>query len=269
MEGMTFQVILDGSVKDGHDIFESQRKLSNLFKLNENEADKLLMGKPRRIRSKVDLQTARKYKSAIERAGGICKIIKNSDSQAQDEQLPIDKNESYNNGNQGKELIVKNTPQSVSEAARKSDEKYCNACGKIIHSSAGFCPSCGATQASNQTPLPTPNVQQAAIADQKYCNACATPVHFSAVQCPKCGAILEGNNMAMDSPKSKTTAALLAFFLGGVGAHKFYLGSIGMGILYLVFFWTGIPAFVALIEGIVYVTMSDEKFARKVQTGNI
>jgi TM2 domain-containing membrane protein YozV len=34
-----------------------------------------------------------------------------------------------------------------------------------------------------------------------------------------------------------------------------------MGILYLVFCWTYIPAVVGLIEGIVYLTQSDEKFA--------
>lgn len=33
--------------------------------------------------------------------------------------------------------------------------------------------------------------------------------------------------------KSKTTATLLAFFLGGLGAHKFYLGQTGQGILFL------------------------------------
>lgn len=48
--------------------------------------------------------------------------------------------------------------------------------------------------------------------------------------------------------KSPTTAVLLAFFLGGVGAHKFYLGRIGLGIVYLVFFWTGIPALIGFIE---------------------
>ena len=33
--------------------------------------------------------------------------------------------------------------------------------------------------------------------------------------------------------KHKTTALLLCIFLGGIGAHRFYLGQIGMGILYL------------------------------------
>ncbi|MDA9472755.1 TM2 domain-containing protein [Enterococcus sp. 5H] len=38
---------------------------------------------------------------------------------------------------------------------------------------------------------------------------------------------------------------LLAFFLGGIGAHKFYSGFGGKGIMYLVFCWTGIPSIIA------------------------
>ena len=36
--------------------------------------------------------------------------------------------------------------------------------------------------------------------------------------------------------KSKVTAYLLWFFLGGIGAHKFYLNKPGMGILYILTF---------------------------------
>ncbi len=35
------------------------------------------------------------------------------------------------------------------------------------------------------------------------------------------------------SPKSKLVALLLCFFLGGWGVHRFYVGKIGTGILYL------------------------------------
>ena len=63
--------------------------------------------------------------------------------------------------------------------------------------------------------------------------------------------------------KSKYVAALLAFFLGGFGAHKFYLGKNGQGILYLIFCWTYIPACIALLEGIIYLTKSEGEFNAK------
>lgn len=63
--------------------------------------------------------------------------------------------------------------------------------------------------------------------------------------------------------KSKVAAGLLGIFLGGFGIHKFYLGKIGMGILYLLFCWTGIPAIVGFIEGIIYLCSNDENFQLK------
>lgn len=63
--------------------------------------------------------------------------------------------------------------------------------------------------------------------------------------------------------KSKLASALLAIFLGDFGAHKFYLGRPGMGILYLLFFWTGIPAVIGIIEGIMYLLQSEETFQEK------
>lgn len=63
--------------------------------------------------------------------------------------------------------------------------------------------------------------------------------------------------------KSKAAAGLLAIFLGGMGIHKFYLGRIGWGIVYLLFSWTWIPVIVGFIEGIIYLTMSEEAFHKK------
>ena len=59
------------------------------------------------------------------------------------------------------------------------------------------------------------------------------------------------------------TAAVLAFFLGGIGGHKFYLGQTGAGIVYLMFCWTLIPAFVAFIELLILLTMNDADFDRR------
>ena len=66
--------------------------------------------------------------------------------------------------------------------------------------------------------------------------------------------------------KSKVAAGLFAILLGSLGVHKFYLGKIGLGILYLVFCWTGVPGIIGLIEGILYLTKTDEEFQSKYVT---
>jgi len=63
--------------------------------------------------------------------------------------------------------------------------------------------------------------------------------------------------------KDKTTAAVLAFFLGGFGVHRFYLGQTGLGFLYLIFCWTFIPLIISFIDFIVFLTMSKEAFDAK------
>lgn len=68
--------------------------------------------------------------------------------------------------------------------------------------------------------------------------------------------------------KSKITAGLLALLLGGVGAHKFYLGHPGLGILWILLsmtfvgaiFWTGPASFA---EAIIYFTRTDEDFHQR------
>jgi TM2 domain-containing membrane protein YozV len=50
------------------------------------------------------------------------------------------------------------------------------------------------------------------------------------------------------SAKSEVVGVLLAIFLGGFGAHHFYLRRTGLGILYAIFSVTGIPFLIAFIE---------------------
>lgn len=64
--------------------------------------------------------------------------------------------------------------------------------------------------------------------------------------------------------KDKNIAAILAFPLfGGWGAHKFYLGQVGAGIVYLAFAWTLIPAIIAFFEFIILALMDRDEFNRR------
>ncbi len=64
--------------------------------------------------------------------------------------------------------------------------------------------------------------------------------------------------------KNKTTAGILAILLGSIGVHRFYMGHTVPGIVYLLLCWTGIPSILALIEGIMYLMDTDEKFQERV-----
>ncbi|WP_348613188.1 TM2 domain-containing protein [Halobaculum rarum] len=98
-------------------------------------------------------------------------------------------------------------------------------------------------------------------ADEQFCSSCGEVIKKEAEICTECG--VRQSSAPSSSSKDKTSAALLAIFLGGLGAHHFYLGNTGRGIIYLVFSWTFIPLLVALIEGIIYLTKSEEEFQQK------
>ena len=100
----------------------------------------------------------------------------------------------------------------------------------------------------------------------KYCVKCGTELVDDAKFCPKCGykqfkdnddglsddlkgvVSTEGSD---SSPKSRAIAAVLAWFLGGFGGHRFYVGKTQSAILMAVFFWTFIPSIIALIDFII------------------
>jgi TM2 domain-containing membrane protein YozV len=73
--------------------------------------------------------------------------------------------------------------------------------------------------------------------------------------------------------KNKIAAGLLAIFLGGLGIHKFYLGFTGPGLVFLLVNTVGwlvtwimlflpnvVLCVIALVEGIIYLTKTDEEF---------
>lgn len=88
---------------------------------------------------------------------------------------------------------------------------FCKYCGKEIATDARFCPSCGAT--TQETPQPVINIINTAPTAPA---APAAPVAVTG-----------------DSPKNKWVAFFLCFLLGYLGAHRFYVGKVGTGILWL------------------------------------
>ena len=90
----------------------------------------------------------------------------------------------------------------------------------------------------------------------KFCEHCGNQIHIEAVICPKCGyqveklkteenkttpqVIINNTNTNTNAVPTYTKkecdkwiALLLCFFLGFIGAHKFYEGKTGLGILYI------------------------------------
>ena len=106
--------------------------------------------------------------------------------------------------------------------------------------------------------------------DEKYCLDCANIIKINTEICPNCGCrqlpppTVFGTNTA--NGKNRVAAALFAFFLGAFGIHRFYLGRTISGIIYLLFFWTLIPAIIAFVECILLLCMSDREFAIKYGT---
>jgi TM2 domain-containing membrane protein YozV len=79
-----------------------------------------------------------------------------------------------------------------------------------------------------------------------------------------------GNVIPKSSEESKrVVAGILAILLGPFGVHKFILGYTTQGLIMLaitVFTCGTVSSIIGLIEGVVYLTKSDEEFVYTYQT---
>ncbi len=80
----------------------------------------------------------------------------------------------------------------------------------------------------------------------------------------------EGWNQATQGEENKKMiCGILAIVIGGLGIHKFLLGYTKEGILQILLsLLCGVGAIIALIEGIIYLTKSDEEFYQTYQVGH-
>lgn len=84
---------------------------------------------------------------------------------------------------------------------------------------------------------------------------------------------MENQNFQNPSPiyqeNKKILAGVLAIMLGGFGVHKFILGYTKEGVLQILmsFFSCGLAGVIPFVEGIIYLTKSDEEFYQIYQVG--
>jgi hypothetical protein len=105
---------------------------------------------------------------------------------------------------------------------------YCANCGSKIDERARFCEYCGTEIYTLETESSQSNSEQSS--SSKNSTQYSSTIKIK-VQKPE-----NGYNTSLDypvSPKSRLIALLLLLFLGSLGVHYFYVGRIGMGILWL------------------------------------
>ena len=134
-----------------------------------------------------------------------------------------------------------------------------------------FCRNCG-NEISDELAVACMKCGCNPRAGNHYCPNCGVQVNENQVICVKCGVGL--NTQPQYKPgltsqfgisggaKDRSIAGLLALLLGGFGVHQFYLGNTLSGILHIVVTWAtcGLGGIISLVEGIRYLTMSDQEF---------
>jgi len=114
-----------------------------------------------------------------------------------------------------------------------------------------YCTKCGAT-----------NDEMA-----QYCSICQAPLSqvagggYQPMQAVNPGAMTDWKAMGADK---KITAGICAILLGWLGVHKFILGYTTEGVIQLVLgiLTCGLTNIIGIVEGVIYLTKSDEEFVR-------
>jgi TM2 domain-containing membrane protein YozV len=131
---------------------------------------------------------------------------------------------------------------------------FCVQCGAELSDGANFCSACG-----NMVGAGGESGVGNAIGAGETVESGSTPNALYAVNAER---------------KSKIAAGILAILLGAFGAHKFYLGYTTSAVIMLLvsLLTLGLGAVVmgviGLVEGILYLTKSDEEFYQAYDLGN-
>lgn len=115
-----------------------------------------------------------------------------------------------------------------------SGKYFCPNCGAVLEQGIRFCPNCGTTLTDRAPPVQQPVQPQ--------------PAQVIVQQGPYQPYQQHVYGQVPVSPLSRTVTLILCMFFGYMGVHRFYSGSIGLGIVYLftLGFW-GIGTFIDFI----------------------
>lgn len=128
---------------------------------------------------------------------------------------------------------------------------FCRNCGTQLDDRAVACLKCGANPRAGVS----------------YCWHCGKSTAPAAVVCVSCGVALSAVRINLRA-ENKIAAGVCGILLGSLGIHKFILGMTGAGLtmLLVTVLTCGIGGMVmhviGLIEGIIYLTKSDDEFVR-------
>ena len=115
--------------------------------------------------------------------------------------------------------------------------RYCTKCGAVNDDPAQYCTNC-------QAPLTAP-----------------VGGGYQPMQSVNQGAMTDWKAMGADK---KITAGICAILVGWLGVHKFILGYTTEGVIQLVLgiLTCGLTNIISIVEGVIYLTKSDEEFVR-------
>jgi TM2 domain-containing membrane protein YozV len=116
--------------------------------------------------------------------------------------------------------------------------RFCTKCGAVNDEAAQYCATCQAPLSPVSGYQPMQSVNQGAP-----------------------GSMVDWKSLGADK---KIVAGICGILLGGFGVHKFILGYTNEGIIQLVIsvLTCGAGGIIGIVEGIIYLTKSDEEFVR-------
>lgn len=233
MSDARLDVYLLGEPQPGVDRPTLVRNLATTFKKDVPVIEKMLR-KPRSLlKADVDAATAAKYQGAIKKAGGQCELI-----------------------NHGEELFPSEALSPVAARAPLSVAPIePTALSPAVDDQAPAANNNSHSNAHSHSPYRAPNTHSEST--DYFCYKCGRGIAPNLASCPYCH-----TPQVQFNHKNKGTAGLLAFFFGGFGIHRFYLGQ-WWGIFYLLFWGSFIPTIVSFIEAFVFWFTSNERWNAK------